>query len=278
MAINKPAAGRKAGHKGTGVCRRVLSTLCAFCVTAAMGACKKTENPNVEIETAYAVLQFPKTAVQYIDHKQESEGDAVAEVFYMDVAGSWREVFRICYADPENGSLLGYMKTKQGSVAVSYTVESYTEADFPDQESWQIYYSVMDGFSVLLNSIIENEDFSKTGTTNTNKTKKTKLTYWEFSLPESIRCEERTDNGSYRVDFYGTIAGNEMKMYAIHLGQPAAQTVLGYYTADGEKKTLSVESADLSNLAQLSEKDHILMTSVNDVINVIMSDPNFSAQ
>lgn len=276
--MNKTPAGRKAGNKSTGVCRRLLTAVCAFCVTASLGACKKAENPNVEIETAYAVLQFPKAAVQYIEHNQVTEGEAVAEVFYMDVAGSLREVFRICYADPDNGSMLGYLNTKQGSVAVTYTVVSYTEADFPDQESWQIYYSVMDGFSVALNSITENDDFSKNGTADAMKHKQVKLTYWEFSLPESIRCEESTDNGGYRVDFYGTIAGNEIKMYTIHLGQPAAQTVLGYYSAGGEKQILSLESADLNYQAQLSEKDHILMETVNDIIAVLMSDPNFSAQ
>jgi hypothetical protein len=67
-------------------------------------------------------------------------------------------------------------------------------------------------------------------------------------------------------------------MYAIHLGEPAAQSELGFYLAQGEKLRLTVQSADLDDQADLSQMDHVLMESVNDVISTIMADPNFTAE
>ena len=243
-----------------------------------VGGCKPAEDPDIAIETPYVVLKFPKEAAELVHYQQESEAEIVSQVFSMEVNGSMREVFRIWFNNYDTGTRLGYLVTEQGSVPVSYDVASYTETDFPDEESWTRYYTVMDGFSTLLESISQSKVFRETDLQDNEKTKTHTLKYWKLTLPAAVRCEEITEETGYRVEFYSQIAGKERKMYAIHLGEPAAQTELGFYLADGEKLRLTVESADLDSSIELSQQDHVRMESVNDVISAIMADPNFTTE
>lgn len=271
MAINQFS-------KGSRLLRRLCLSLMAVCLAVAAVGCKRAEDPNMTIETPYVTLKFPKAAAEYVRYQQEQDEDAVSQVFSMELGGGMREVFRIRFNEYDTGTRLGYLQTEQGSIPVSYDVSLYTREDFPDEESWTRYYDIMDGFSVVLESISQSKAFRENDLQDTADTRSHTLKYWKLTLPAAVRCEEITEETGYRVEFYGKIAGEEIKMYAIHLGEPAAQSELGFYLAEGEKLRLTVESADLDNQAELSQMDHVLMESVNDVISAIMADPNFTTE
>ena len=258
--------------------QRIMIAVCILSMAMGIAGCKPAEDPDIAIETPYVVLKFPKEAAELVRYQQESEAEVVSQVFSMEVKGSMREVFRIWFNNYDAGTRMGYLTTEQGSIPVSYDVTPYTETEFPDEESWTRYYTVMDGFSTLLESISQSKAFRETDLQDDGETRTHTLKYWELTLPAAVRCEEITGETGYRVEFYGKIAGKEIKMYAIHLGEPAAQSELGFYLADGEKLRLTVESADLDSNLELSQQDHLLMESINSVIPVIMADPNFTTE
>jgi hypothetical protein len=102
------------------------------------------------------------------------------------------------------------------------------------------------------------------------------------ALPENMTWEEVNQDGSYVVTFYGTVNGEMYKLYAAAIGEPRLSSVLGAYELDSQKLAVSVESYDLPdtdgwNDAAVTEL-YTMMSTINNLIQAIMSDAAFSAE
>lgn len=239
------------------------------------------DNPSIEIDTTYGTLKFPASMEENLRHKEVTEGNVTMEVFYMLLPKVERELFRIYYNAPSMGSALGYLKADTQQVSVTYAVCDYSREDFSDEASWKLYSSMMDGFSMLLNSIQNDERFTQIQSVEAVESTSTKLTYWEITIPETMQCEEMTEGDYYRADFYGMLGGERTLLYSFQLGEPPLESVLGTYMVDETEKVISLESNDLVMQEILSEEEQItlyeMMDSINDVIQAIMNSSNFSS-
>lgn len=257
-----------------------------FCFSACKGDNQESLTGSVQqihtiaVETKYGTLAFPEELSEQMRHTEVTEGDVAMEVFYMLGTNGERELFRIYYADAQAGTHMGYLNTDNGEIPVSYSICEYTEEDFADEEDKKLYYSMMDAFSVVMNSIYADERFSETRMVEQVGTQEVKLRYWTVTLPENVLYEETVDSDTYRVDFYGEVSGERIDLYFIGLGDMEAETILGMFTADGVQKPVAVETHNLDGYEGWPEEErgviYQMMESVNDVIQAIVSDKNFS--
>lgn len=231
------------------------------------------------IETAYATLEFPQELFDDLRHTEVIDGDVVMEMFFMETAAGERELYRIYYADPQMGTLAGYLQTESGEISVSYSMSQYDDSVFETEEERRLYYSMMDAFSVIMNSIDSDERFSESRPQAAVGQREVKLRYWTITLPDNIQCEENDVNGTYQVNFYGEVSGERINLYMIGLGQMEADTTLGMYSVDGEQKPVTVSSVNLDLYESWPQEEQTkiskMMDSLNTVIQVIVSDENF---
>ena len=235
----------------------------------------------ISIETAYGALDFPKELNESIQHMEVNEGSATLEVFYMVTAEGEKELYRIHYADDWGGTLIGYLSTDGGEISVSYSVCQYTDEDFTNAEDRELYHSMMDAFSVILNSIYADSRFSETKTVEPVNNSKAKLRYWNVTLPENVRYSETEENGNYAVEFYGEVSGERISLYRISLGGSETGNVLGWYNVEGVRKPVMIQTYVLTAYELWPEEDYAavcrMMDTINNVILVITQSEQFSA-
>lgn len=232
------------------------------------------------IETMYGTLEYPEALRANLRHMEVTEDAVAMEVFYMLGAGGEREIYRIYYADAQVGTHLGYLTTDNGEISVTYSFCEYDDEDFVDEEERKLYYSMMDAFSTVANSIHDDERFSENRAGTPVGSREVKLRYWNVTLPENVLYEETVEEDTYRVDFYCELSGERVALYYIGLGDMDAETVLGMFRADGVQKPVAVGTYDLMGYEQWPEEVqstiHQMMESINDVIQVITSSQDFS--
>ena len=235
---------------------------------------------TVSIETVYGPLKFPKELYDKLRHMEVTEGQIAVEVFYMICTQGEREAFRIYYADPGSNTCFGYLQTDSGEIPVSYRLCEYEDTEFENEEDRKLYYDMMSAFSVVMNSIHEDPRFSETRSVASVGNREVQLRYWTLTLPENIQCTETEENGEYLAVFYGEVSGDRIKLYTIGLGDMEAESVLGWYTADGVQKQVKVQTHSPDAYENWSEENQIviyeMMNSLNSVIQIIVSDANFS--
>lgn len=234
----------------------------------------------VEYKTAYGVLQFPEEMAPHLRHMEVTEGHIAMEVFYLILEDRERELFRIYYSSAAMGTELGYLTVGDREVPVTYSVCEYEKDDFSGQANWELYCTMMDGFTTILNSFYNNPQFSATRTVQAVEDTVVTLTYWKLPLPDNMEYEEITGEDTYRVNFYGIVSGDRMLLYAIQLGEPALQSGLGSYSVDGMDMVLSLETNEMVLEKVLEEEEqqilYEMMDSINPILDIIMSDKNFA--
>lgn len=235
---------------------------------------------TVSIETAYGALEFPEELYPDLRHVEVVEGSVAMEIFYMLYAGGEREVYRIYYADPQSGTLAGYLQTDDGDISVSFSLCEYTDEIFPKDEERQLYYSMMDAFSVIMNSIVADERFSETRHQEAAATRDVALRYWTVTLPENILYTESEESGNYRVDFYAELSGERVELYMIGLGDLEGDTTLGMYTVGDTQRPVVIKTYDQSAYDDWPQEGkialHQMMDTLNDVIQAITENENFA--
>ena len=242
-----------------------------------------TENTDtlVTIETAYGTLSFPEELVGNIRCIEVDEGSIAMNVFYMVTAEGEKELYRIHYADDQVGTLMGYLTTDKGEISVSYSVCEYQDQDFANDEERRLYHSMMDAFSVILNSIYADSRFRETKTVEPVNNSEIKLRYWNVTLPENVRYSETEENGNYQVDFYGEVSGERIRLYRISLGESETGNVLGWYNVEGVRKPVMIQTYDLTAYELWPEEDYAavcrMMDTINNVILAITQSEQFSA-
>ena len=242
-----------------------------------------TENmttKTIVIRTMYSELQFPEELYEYLHHVEAVEGKIAMEVFYMVSEQGEKELYRIYYADAKMGTQMGYWTVDDNQIPITYTVCEYDDVAFASEEERKLYHSMMDAFSVIINSIHSDEQFSETRAEIPVDQQTVKLRYWDLMLPSNIQHIESEEDGNYRVVFYGEVSGERINLYMIGLGDIEAESMLGMYTVNGVKWPVKVETFNLDAYSAWSEENqreiNRMMSSINDVLQQIMSSEFYS--
>ena len=240
---------------------------------------EKTEVPTIAIETVYGTLAFPETLQDNLRHMEVTDGSIAMEVFYMVAAAGEKELYRIHYADAQVGTLVGYLTIDGKEIPVSSSTCEYTDEAFADEEERKLYYSMMDAFSTVMNSLYADPRFNETRAAEPVGAREIKLRHWKVTIPENVQYVEKEENGTYQVDFYGEVSGEQIRLFTIGLGNIEAETMLGMYTVDGIQKPIMVEAYSMEQYAMWPEEDQTIiykmMESLNTIIQTIVTDKNF---
>lgn len=235
---------------------------------------------TISIETVYGTLAFSKELQANLRHQEVTEDRIAMEVFYMVSDEAEKELFRIYFGDAQQGTFVGYLITEGVEVPVSYSICEYTDDSFRDEEERELYNIMMDSFSVVISSLYANENFSESGIVDPVENQKVKLRYWTVQLPENVLFEETDDGDNYRIDFYGMVEGERVDLYMIGLGDIEAETNLGLYKVKGVEKSVVIQTYDMDAYAIWSKESqdtiNQMMSSLNTVVQVIVSDKNYS--
>ena len=234
----------------------------------------------VSIETVYGMFNFPEDRVANLKHVEVTEGNVAMEVFYMVDQGGEKELFRVYFADPQMGNHMGYFSEDGKEIPITYSLCEYEDSTFSSEEERRLYYSMMEGISILMNSIYEDDRFSEIRTIETVGNREIKLRYWKVELPDNVQYVETEEDGVYCVNFYGEAGGEKINLYMIALGNIEVETILGWYTVDGRQLPVGVRTFNIEAYDSWSKEDRIvlsnMMNSLNTVINGITGDKNFS--
>lgn len=276
-------------NKMNGICcQHVRNILLIVTIMLLLVACGKKQEPmrapedvkTVSIETSYGYLAFPEETFESLHHMEVTDGVTVMEVFYMVTQEGELELFRIYFDDENMGTPVGYLTVDGIEVPVSYSLCEYADEDFVDEETRKLYHSMMNGFSVVVNSIYEDTRFSETRAVEEIGDREVKLRHWKVTLPENVQYTETDENGNYRVDFFGIVGGERIDLYMIGLGDIEGETTLGTYTVNGVQKAIVVQTYDMGPYDIWPEEDRTviynMMNSINSVIQTIVEDKNYA--
>ena len=244
-----------------------------------------TEQPKqmlVEVQTKYMMLGYPESYIDVLSH-QEAVSDTVAmEIFSLNVKTGTLELFRIYFGDETVGSIAGYLDVDGSEVPVTYTVCQYNDDEFADEDTRTLYYETMNCFNDIMSGMLTDERFHIEKEKVQEESATINLSYWSVTLPVNMECEEFEEDGQYKVSFYGNVAGERIALYTIYLGDTGAETVLGVYNVNGEKRLLSLESFEIVPAAEWTDEDQEaafgMLATINNVLQTIMSSENFSEQ
>lgn len=241
-----------------------------------------SDGTHVIIDSAYCQLLFPAQYCKYLRYDEYTQGAVTTQIFSFVKEDMNLELFRIYYGDAETGEPLGMLNTGTGDVPITFTAHTFGEESFADEESWLIYNGMMDGFSVVLNSIYVDSRYMPNQSAEPSQTQDVELSFWTVDLPEEITWEETQEGGNYQVDFFGNVNGEKIPLYRVSIGDTPLKTVLGNYTINGTAKPVSVEACDMPTMEGWPEREvtrlYDLMETINDVIQVIMSSEEYSAE
>lgn len=240
-----------------------------------------TESGSLSVETAYGDLKFPEETGAQLQHREVSEDGVVMEIFSMLYKETEMELFRIYYGDAGEANIIGMLKTENGDIPVAVTVCEYAEEDFADADTQEQYNVMMEGLESVIKSIWDDSRFMEPQDVVVKEVEK-QLKLWNVQLPENMEWEETTGENSYQVVFYGNANGERRKYYAVAIGEPTLETVLGSYQYEDTALVVSVESYDLPDPDGWPENAiaemYMTMGSINDVIQAIMESEDFTEQ
>lgn len=239
----------------------------------------KKDTQNVELQTTYAVLEFPEMYADDLKHTEILEDGTVVEVFSMVVDSEELELFRIYFGASAKGSIEGYYRTDSSVIPISVLVGNSSQAAMLDEETSTQYFAMVDALNVVLSSLYEDDRFSK-DEFGTQSEKVTQTKYWSFKLPESMMCEEIAENGEYIIVFSFCYGDEQYTMYSIYIGDGTKGSPFGTYSINGEVKILSMQVSESVQQEDLPESVannvYAMMDTISDVMNVITSDKHFA--
>lgn len=268
---------RKFWIKGTlTVLLAAIVGMAAFSGCTAKGGEEKIR--TFKIDTAYGKMEFPEKFKENLKHEEIIEGDVTSEVFSMVSGEMEREFCRLVFGDAAQSELIGYYD----QTPVALVIYNYAGAEFPDAETEELYFSMMDNVNMLIDSLKNGGNFQAGAAPGLGDNAAAKMKYWQIDIPDAIEWEEVTEGDTYKLTFYGTVGQTRIELYAICLGDSDTQEILGVFTADGEKKSLWVEYASMDQLEGFSEDDlaaaYAMFDTINDIMPQITQNKNFSDQ
>ncbi|MBR5583059.1 MAG: hypothetical protein IKW21_00865 [Lachnospiraceae bacterium] len=267
---------------------RFCALIMLFLLSLALVGCGEKNvdaDPQTELaDSAELVLQFPEELENYVIREQSIYGSAVTEAFYIKNGDDAIPLFRVDVGDKNLGDWLGALRTKSGDVPVTYTVFVISEEDMASlgENAQTLYAELMDGFNVMLDGIINDPRFTYEKTIDVGEEGSVSMSYWTVELPDNMWFTERTDAGNYEAIFYTEIRGESVALYEVRIGDVKAETELGLFEINGEKKPISIGSYDLLEMESWEEEDYStayrMMDTINHVIDTLMQSKQFSTE
>ncbi|MBR3928251.1 MAG: hypothetical protein IKJ65_04530 [Clostridia bacterium] len=242
-----------------------------------------TEKPSLLDDITFDFAgQIPAEYADILIHEQEIHDGLITEVFSMRNEVKDISLYRIDFGNEFAGDWLGVIHTENGMIHVTYTVFALTEEQLAlmSEEEMEQYNILMGHFSEMLNVIFADPRFTTEKPLAVGEDVEVQTTYWTLMLPSNMVVMESNENGTYVAVFYGEVAGELTALYTVHIGDDKAESELGLYDVDGEKKPVSVGSFDLSEQYTWTDDDYSaayrMMDTINHVIETIMTSKQFS--
>ena len=258
------------------ICQKKVTCLVLAMVMCVLSACSGYgAQQQMKIETAYGPLVFPKTLEDVLVHKEVAGENGVEEIFYMEMDGEEKEIFRIIFGESSEGTRVGYLYTQDDVVAISYSVCAYLGEDFNSAEVRDRYYAAMDGFNEAVNKLCEDERFSNIERAELGAQREVTLRYWTVQLPETVTWEEIGENSEYRVDFYGKMGDDKIELYSVGFDEAYSDYDIGYMKVDDTVETVYVKIHDSPIDQSWTEEEqnifYRLMETLDNVVNSIVN-------
>lgn len=244
---------------------------------------------TMDIQTTYVTLQYPKAYRKFLKHEEILDGTDATEVFSMVYQEKEIELFRLFLTSEESENAEGYLNTDNGVLCIAlqpaqadpdvFIQNPDSEESEKDTEMESLYYAMLDGMGIVLDSIKQDSQYSSLKEIAENQKQDAKILYWDISLPTNITWEETSEEDIEQVTFFGKVGEKTLRLYTISLEEDQAESSIGQYVIDGQAKSINVTGYDLSENGALSEEEkavaYTLMDTVNDVIQVIQKDKNY---
>ena len=269
----------------------VVSIVMALIICAAVVAGITFSKPetDLEIQTTYLTLQYPKEYKEYLTYEETVVGQNSEVVFFMNYHEEKMELFRlrVCMEAPEVYE--GFLKTNNGDMYVALTgfqmdqnaFVTENEAGEPEinAEMEALYFAMKDGMTMVMNSIEQAPGYSTVmGVFEVDKMDEA-LSHWTVSLPSNITWEEKNEGEIYRAVFYGNVGDKKIPLYTVSLGDTTADSPIGQFSVNGEMKIVSVDVNNFDAAEEFTEDElavvYVLMDTVNDVLTAIRESDNF---
>lgn len=268
------------------------TTVVPVAESVAVSAAKTNEAYHTVILAYDVAVQLPAGYEDVLVHTQKTQGERIEESFAMRVGEMEIPLYRICFGGAD-GNRLGALRTEAGEIDVTYEVLPLPENQLAamNAETVGIYDVMLDSVNAVFDGFAADSRFSAGNhsvadsraaaeRTDAEEYQTAEMTFWTVSLPAGMTWTEYADESSYRAVFSGMIRNEVVELYSVHVGGEAASSVLGTVTVDGEARTVSVESFDLSRHEGWSEPDfekaYLMLDSINDIIQVIVESDSFS--
>lgn len=282
QAVAKKKFGKKTVIASAVIALVVIGAIAA--VTVGQPGSRNEEIPCTKIETPYIDLVLPLELEGTVTNDEATYGSVYTRAFYMQYNGMEVPLWRLDFGDPNAGVWVGMLKTDKGDIPVvstSFTISDEVLAALGEGGS-ELYGKCMQGYSVMLDGIMSDSRFTPDRPLAVGEDAKVKLTYWDLTLPDTMKVTESNVNGNYEAVFSGEVVGENVPLYRVCIGEEQAKSFLGYYELDGTKMPVSVESYDLSGRDTWSENDYAaayqMMDTINHVIETIMQSKDFTLE
>ena len=251
----------------------------------------KNESAAMKIKTTYLTVQYPKEYEKYLKYEELVQGKDATVVFTMIYDEVEAELFRLSFTEAAPEEYAGYFAVDNGELYVSIKASGFNpmilgmdqsdEASEKRLEIESLYYSMLDGMTTVMGSVREDSRFSEIRGASESEKKELSLSYWNVSLPQNITCVETEQDGIYRATFKCHVGDKEIDLYTVCLGDSEVESVIGQFATNGRSRLISVELHEL-NADTLSQEEleivYAMMDTINDVLQAIRQDKNFSEQ
>lgn len=288
-AQNNKSGGEKHRFRVFALAAVVLVIIAGVALTAVLGNKDANRDRTVGIKTTYLTVQFPKKYERYLKYQELVQGNDATVVFTMVHEEVEAELFRLSFTEAAPEEYAGYFSTDNAELYVAIKASGFdhgifgtdhTEEDLEAQEEIRaLYYAMLDGMSTVMDSVRQDTRFSEIRGVSESDKQEWTLSYWKVSLPSAMTCAESEQDGVYQATFTCNIGGKAVSLYTVCLGDSDGESAIGYYTANGEKRMVSVKPHDIQTDTLSQEELEIvyaMMDTVNDVLQAIRQDKNFS--
>ena len=232
------------------------------------------------IKTEIIDFIVPASVSDCMKHVEVVQDGVIMEVFYAVHEDLEKEAFRILFSKKESKDDIGAFKMEDEYLYVTVSANSYMDDDFEDDIMVEKYYTVVSSLSDVLNSLQADGRFCEKDEIEMEKVNHS-LEYWNIVLPAQMQWEESTENG-YAATFYFARGGERIALYSIRIGERVLKSEIGFYYLDDKWQRISMESYALPDTDGWSEGEitelYTMMSSINDVLQAIMSSENFSEE
>lgn len=233
------------------------------------------------LSTKYCTIALPEEGKELLKHQEVVQGTIAVEIFSMLHDKTETELFRVYFGDANIGTFIGFLATESGDVPVSYDVCSYEQEFFQNEKTKELYYQMMDSFTVILDSIYSNSSFQEDDYTVPTEEQRVSMKYWNVDVLEEIEWEEVEQKDLYRADFYAELHGERTLLYSISLGETeTGDYTIGYFSVDGKYRPVWINVYAL-NITEAWEEEEIttgyrMLETLNAVTDVIIASSNYA--